>query len=128
MRKTKKAILYARVATAEVVKKSISLTHQINEQKLYCEKHKIKVEGIYYDLASGVSFDREEFQNLLSDLKSKKVEADLLLFTTWDRFSRNFTETEMMVKKLNEMGIRLKPLIDDMNGVLISQKIKKSKH
>ncbi len=127
MKKTKKAILYARVATTELFKKSYSLTSQINEQKLYCEKHKIKIEGIYYDLDSGISFDREEFQNLLKDLKLKKLNADYLLFSTWDRFSKNLPEREIMTKKLNEMGVKLKALREELKGIVINQSVNKSK-
>lgn len=127
-RKIKRAILYARVATTEVLKKSGSLTYQIDEQKLYCKKHNIQVEGIFYDLASGVSFDREEFQNLLNDLRSKKIEADLLLISSWDRFSRNKSETEIMVKKINSLGVKVKALKGDVNDLLIKQVITKFKN
>ena len=107
--KQKKALLYARVANLD---QDYQLKHQVSELQTYCQKNNIEVVGIYYEKASGFNFDRLEFQYLLYDIKMQNAKADLLLFTTWDRFSRNPTETKKMKEKLRELKVKPKAIKD----------------
>jgi DNA invertase Pin-like site-specific DNA recombinase len=113
----KKAILYARVAILNEEQEPNRLEHQINELKICCQDNNIKVVGIYYEACSGATFKRKEFQNLLKDIKTKKVKADVLLFTNWDRFSRNLLEAEKMKTKLKKMGVEAKAIHTDFNTI-----------
>ena len=113
----KKAILYARVAIFNQDQEPNRLHHQINELKIYCQDNNIKVAGIYYETCSGETFKRKEFQNLLKDIKTKKVKADIVLFTNWDRFSRSLPEAEKMKTKLKKMRVEAKAIRTDFNSI-----------
>lgn len=112
----KKAILYARVAALEVSQRHDALQMQTGELKEYCTINSIEIVGSYEDLASGQSFEREEFQKLLIDLKSGNVKADLLLFVRWDRFSRNFFQTIDMIQELEKLGVKAMAINDKISS------------
>jgi site-specific DNA recombinase len=89
--KQKKAFLYIRVSTDEQADKGYSLKHQEERLRSYCQFQNIEVA-------------RPAFQQMLSFLKKKKKSADLLLFTKWDRFSRNAADAYGMINTLNGLG------------------------
>ena len=75
----RKAILYIRVSTDEQAEKGYSLKHQQERLERYCEFQNIDVVATYQDDHSAKSFERPEFQNLLSNLIKKREAASLLL-------------------------------------------------
>ncbi|MBL7682918.1 MAG: recombinase family protein [Flavipsychrobacter sp.] len=101
----RKAILYIRVSTDEQAEKGYSLKHQEERLRTYCDQQNIIIAGIYKDDHSAKSFERPEFQKLLSNLKKNKGFANLLLFTKWDRFSRNAPDAYAMLNQLNKLSI-----------------------
>lgn len=101
----RKAILYIRVSTDEQAEKGYSLKHQEERLRTYCDQQNIIIAGIYKDDHSAKSFERPEFQKLLSNLKKNKGVANLLLFTKWDRFSRNAPDAYAMLNQLNKLSI-----------------------
>ena len=125
--KKKKALLYGRVATKTQDQKPDRLAYQIDTLEIYCQDNNIEVEGIYYEVAGGNSFNRKEFQNLLYDLKAKNVKADLLLFTEWDRFSRNIGESSKMIKKLEAFGIKPQAVKDKTTSIAFYSLLKNIK-
>lgn len=78
-----KAVIYARVSTK---KQSSSLENQINTLLQYANSNGFEIDKVYKDIASGLSFDRGEFQTLLMDVIQYKVKA--VFITNKDRFSR----------------------------------------
>jgi len=42
--------------------------------------------------------------------KKNKKTIDYLLVTTWDRFSRNVTDSFLMIRQLKEMGIEVQAI------------------
>lgn len=46
-----------------------------------------------------------EWQSLLANLKKKRGQIDLVLFTKWDRFSRNAPDAYQMINTLKMLGI-----------------------
>ena len=100
----KKAILYIRVSTDEQADKGYSLAHQEERLRKYCELQNISVVALFKDDHSAKSFIRPEFIKLLEFLKKNKSTADLLLFTKWDRFSRNAGDAYGMINSLNKLG------------------------
>ena len=86
-----RAILMARVSSEEQAR-GYSLDVQKENLIRYCENHDIEVVGIYREDHSAKTFNRPEFQKLLSFVKANQVKVNGLLFTTWDRFSRNTTD------------------------------------
>lgn len=103
--KQKKAFLYIRVSTDEQADKGYSLKHQEERLRSYCQFQHIEVAGLYKDDHSAKTFERPAFQQMLAFLKKNKKSADLLLFTKWDRFSRNAADAYGMINTLNSLGM-----------------------
>jgi site-specific DNA recombinase len=101
----RKAILYIRVSTDEQADKGYSLQHQEERLRKYCEMQNIQVTDLYQDDYSAKTFNRPEFTRLLNGLKKHRARADLLLFTKWDRFSRNTGDAYGMINTLGKLGI-----------------------
>ena len=78
-----KGVIYARVSTN---KQKSSLQNQIDTLLQYANSSGSQIDKIYKDVASGLNFDREEFQSLLSDVIKYKVKT--VFITNKDRFSR----------------------------------------
>lgn len=103
--KQKRALLYIRVSTDEQADKGYSLKHQEERLRSYCQFQNIEVVGLYKDDHSAKTFERPAFKELLAFLKKNKKSADLLLFTKWDRFSRNAADAYGMINTLNCYGV-----------------------
>ena len=78
-----KGVIYARVSTN---KQKSSLQNQIDTLLQYANSNGVQVDKIYKDVASGLNFDRGEFQSLLSDVIQYKIKT--VFITNKDRFSR----------------------------------------
>ena len=78
-----KGVIYARVSTEE---QKSSLQSQIDTLLQYANSNGVQIDKIYKDVASGLNFDRGEFQSLLSDVIQYKVKT--VFITNKDRFSR----------------------------------------
>ena len=100
----KRAILMSRVSSDEQAK-GYSLDVQINSLQNYCERNKVVVVSTFKEDHSAKSFERPAFKLFLSNLKKTKGQVDLLLFTTWDRFSRNTAEAYSMINQLKKLGV-----------------------
>lgn len=106
----KTAILYTRVSVRQTNDPKTSSSGQEKILREYCKKKKIEIIRVYNEFAKGQDFERPEFQKLLSEIVSRKLKADYLLFTTWDRFSRNIGEGLSVVGYLNKLGIEPKAI------------------
>lgn len=60
---------------------------------------------VIYEDHSAKSFNRPEWTKLLAELKKRRTKPDLILFTKWDRFSRNAGDAYQMINILNNLGI-----------------------
>ena len=78
-----KGVIYARVSTP---KQKSSLQNQIDTLLQYANSNGVQIDKVYKDVASGLNFDRGEFQSLLSDVIKYKVKT--VFITNKDRFSR----------------------------------------
>ncbi|MBD1385938.1 recombinase family protein [Mucilaginibacter rigui] len=101
----KTADLYIRVSTEEQADKGYSQRGQEEVLTRYCEIREIKIRRIIYEDHSAKSFVRPEWQKLLLELKKKRGQTDLVLFTKWDRFSRNAGDAYQMISILANLGI-----------------------
>ncbi len=80
----RKNYIYARVSTTKQKK---DLENQIEMLKSWCFNAGIRLNGIYSDVASGISFDkRKDFFNLLDEVIEHKVERVIVAYK--DRISR----------------------------------------
>ncbi|MDC0189340.1 recombinase family protein [Flavobacteriales bacterium] len=101
----KNVIIYTRVSTDEQAKSGYSLSHQKYVLETYCKHHNLNILGHYQDDYSAKDFERPEFAKLLNYCRLNKRIIDLLLFTRWDRFSRNTTDSYNMLRIFDDLGI-----------------------
>ena len=100
-----KAFLYIRVSTDEQAEKGYSQRSQEEVLNRYCELHNIQIAGTYIEDFSAKTFNRPRFQEMLFRIKKNKDCASLILFTKWDRFSRNAGEAYAMINILEKLGV-----------------------
>lgn len=80
----RKTYIYARVSTSSQKK---DLENQIELLKQFCFSNGYTINGVYSDIASGISFEnRKQFFDLLDDVIDRKVER--VVITYKDRLSR----------------------------------------
>ena len=99
------AIIYTRVSTDEQANKGFSLPHQKSVLELYCQHKGINILRHFREDFSAKNFDRPSFNELLSYIKVNRKSIDALLFTRWDRFSRNQEEAYRIIREFKNMGI-----------------------
>jgi site-specific DNA recombinase len=98
------ADLYVRVSTDEQADKGYSQRNQEEVLRKYCEINSIQVRKVMFEDYSAKTFNRPEWTKLLIDLKKYKGKSDLILFTKWDRFSRNAGDAYQMISTLRRLG------------------------
>ncbi len=101
----KTADLYVRVSTDEQADKGYSQRGQEEMLRKYCEINRISIRKVIYEDHSAKTFERPAWTNLLVDLKKAKGKAELVLFTKWDRFSRNAGDAYQMISILRKLGV-----------------------
>lgn len=80
----RKTYIYARVSTAKQKKE---LENQVQLLKTFCFQNGYVLNGVYQDIASGISFEkRKEFFDLLDEVLAGKVKR--VIITYKDRLSR----------------------------------------
>lgn len=80
----RKTYIYARVSTSN---QKADLENQINVLKNFCFQNGYMINGVFQDIASGISFDkRVEFFKMLDDILAGKV--NRVIITYKDRLSR----------------------------------------
>lgn len=99
------ADLYVRVSTDEQADKGYSQRNQEEMLRKYCDNHWIEVRDVIYEDHSAKSFNRPAWKKLLVNLKMHAGKSDLVLFTKWDRFSRNAGDAYQMINILRSFGV-----------------------
>jgi site-specific DNA recombinase len=61
---------------------------------------------IIFEDHSAKTFIRPEWSRMLADLKKVKSRPDAMLFTKWDRFSRNVSESYQMIGVLSKLAVQ----------------------
>lgn len=100
----KKVIIYTRVSTDEQ-NNGYSPSDQKDKLYKFCEHQNLEIVGFHHDDASGKSFDRPEWQKILSFVKKNRNYTDVILFLKWDRFSRNVAEAYITIRDLKKLGV-----------------------
>jgi predicted site-specific integrase-resolvase len=106
--KMKKAYLYIRTATREVAEESGSLFYQEKQLREYCGENNLTVAGVFSDIGSGATFERPGFNKLLESISANSGGKKLLLFRTWDRFSRNPAGAIEMIAHLKGLNVKVR--------------------
>ena len=101
---SKIADLYIRVSTDEQADKGYSQRNQEEMLRKYCGIHNIQIRQTIFEDHSAKTFNRPEWKSLLLSLKKKRHVCDLVLFTKWDRFSRNAGDAYQMINVLRRLG------------------------
>lgn len=101
----KAADLYIRVSTDEQADKGYSQRDQEERLKKYCEINIIQVRKVIFEDHSAKTFNRPQWIKLLIDLRKHRGQSDLVLFTKWDRFSRNAGDAYQMISMLRRLGV-----------------------
>jgi len=101
------ALLYARVSTQDQADNGFSLAHQKAVLELYCQQKKFDILAEFREDHSAKDFNRPEWKRLLLYVKANKKNIDAILFTRWDRFSRNTEEAYRVIREFKNMGIEV---------------------
>lgn len=101
----KTANLYVRVSTDEQAEKGYSQRGQEEVLRRYCEVNFIAINKVYLEDHSAKTFNRPVWKNLLVNLRKHKGKTNLILFTKWDRFSRNAGDAYQMINTLRRWGV-----------------------
>ncbi len=99
------AILYTRVSTEEQAIKGGSLKTQQDTLRQYCHLQNIKIEKVFIEDHSAKTFNRPEWKKLMVEIENSTIRPQLVLFTRWDRFSRNTGDAYYTIKKLKKLGV-----------------------
>jgi len=111
----KTAYLYVRVSTDEQADKGYSLRYQDETLHRWCTLNNVQIKATFIEDHSAKNFNRPEFTKLLVSLKKSKGVVDLVLFTKWDRFSRNAGDAYQMISTLNKLGVEPQAIEQPLN-------------
>ena len=98
---------YIRVSTSEQVSKENSLPAQKIALEKYAEENGMKIVGLYADegkTAAKQIRKRKAIHEMLADIADGKI--DLVIFTRFDRFTRNPAEYYKMMETFNAAGVQ----------------------
>ena len=99
------ADLYIRVSTDEQADKGYSQRDQEERLTRFCTQNNIQIRKVIFEDHSAKTFIRPAWNELLADLRKTKGRlTDLVLFTKWDRFSRNAGDAYQMISTLKSLG------------------------
>jgi site-specific DNA recombinase len=99
------ADLYIRVSTDEQADKGYSQRDQEERLRKYCEMNSLQVRKVIIEDHSAKTFNRPSWKKLLTELRAHRGYTDLVLFTKWDRFSRNAGDAYQMISTLRRLGV-----------------------
>ncbi len=105
MEALQKVLLYVRVSTDEQAQQGYSLDYQEETLRAFCDRMNYEVVGVFREDHSAKNFKRPEWSRLQTFVKTNKRLVDKILFTKWDRFSRNIHDAFTEIKKLESYGI-----------------------
>lgn len=99
------ADLYIRVSTDEQAEKGYSQRDQDERLRKYCANNNIAINRVIFEDHSAKSFNRPEWKKYLLEIRKKSHKSNLVLFTKWDRFSRNTADAYQMISLLHKNHI-----------------------
>ena len=101
----KRAALYARFSPGPNQREE-SITGQMRENQLYCDKNDFVVVAQYADRSiTGRTDDRPQFQQMISD--AEKGLFDVIVCYKTDRFARDRFDAAVYKNKLKKFGVRV---------------------
>ncbi|WP_057938866.1 recombinase family protein [Algoriphagus resistens] len=92
-------------------------------RRKYCEFNHLQVGSIVFEDYSARNFDRPEWQKLLANCRKFRGQTQQILFTKWDRFSRNTGDAYQMISTLSNLGIKLQAIEQPLDLEIPEQKM-----
>lgn len=117
------ADLYIRVSTDDQRDKGFSQRSQEEVLRKYCDRNFIQIRHVIFEDHSAKTFNRPQWNKLLMDWRKKKHQVDLLLFTKWDRFSRNAGDAYNMISIIRKLGIEPQAIEQPLDMTVPESKI-----
>lgn len=118
------AILYIRVSTDEQVQKGYSQRSQQERLSKYCNNNQIEIAQTIFEDHSAKNFNRPAWSTMMRQLNSSKASRpNLLLFTRWDRFSRNTAYAYYMITNLEKLGIGPQATDQPLDMAILENKV-----
>lgn len=100
------AIIYIRVSTDEQAQKGYSQRSQEEKLNKYCRDNHIEIVQTIFEDHSAKNFDRPAWTSMIKELNmNRATRPNLILFTRWDRFSRNTANAYYTITQLQKIGI-----------------------
>lgn len=100
-------IIYTRVSTDEQADRGFSLAHQKEVLERYCSVKNIRVVKHYQEDYSAKTFARPAWKEMETFVAANRMDLDMVLFTKWDRFSRNATEAYQVLARFRKYGVTI---------------------
>lgn len=105
------ADLYIRVSTEEQKKFGFSQRYQEQVLKTYCNVQLLEVGEVVFEDCSAKTFDRPGWKRLFYLYKEARLARPrILLFTKWDRFSRNTADAYYMIYQLSLLQVEVRAI------------------
>ena len=105
----KRVTIYSRVnSVSQLLTEKENI--QLEKLKSYCKQNNYEIVHTINSVASGKRFDHLEWKNWIELIESGKLKTDELIFTTWDRFSRDSVGAFNMIEKLCSNGIKVQAI------------------
>lgn len=97
---------------------SDSVRIQIDVITEYCKTHQINLKKIFVDIGhSGLRFNRPGFQKMLSSIRSKKKDVDLIITVYYDRIARKFNDLFVFNNLLAKHHVSIVSIHDIFAGI-----------
>jgi DNA invertase Pin-like site-specific DNA recombinase len=118
------AVLYIRVSTDEQAIKGYSQRSQKERLTKFCQLHNVEILDIIFEDYSAKNFKRPAWSAMMVRIKRNKLlQPNQILFTTWDRFSRNIGDAYYMIAQLERLNIRAQATEQELDFAIPENKI-----
>ncbi len=116
-------ILYTRVSTDDQADNGFSLPYQKEVLDRYCKVKGLNILKHFQEDYSAKTFNRPDWKKLITYCKANRKIVDEIIFTKWDRFSRNTGEAYQIIDLLRKMGIKVNSVEQPLDLTLPDNKI-----
>lgn len=105
-----KVVIYARVSTQKQ-----DLERQIEELTRYALLNNFEVVGVYSEKLSGSISERQEFERMIEEIETKKINVDKVLVWEFTRLGRSTIGTLQNINRIKRTGVSIFTLKEGMN-------------
>ena len=101
----KNVLIYSRVCKIEQAENGHEFESQNKKLLRFCKKNGWNVLETFNEHHEGRGFNRPVYNQLFNCIKTGKTKVDMVLFTQWSRFSRDYTNAVNEIERLQKLGI-----------------------